>query len=89
MVRTGIRKWSFDIARNVPIGKLEHESVNLLSLARQTERLQKQPKSVDKREVCKVKLVDKCMHDSNIEILAILESVRPRILFKSNDLPLS
>jgi len=88
-VRTGIGKWSFGIARNVSIGKLEHEPVNLLSLTGQTERLQKKPKSVDKWEVRKVELVDKCMHDSNIKVLSILGSVHLRILFKPDDLPLS
>jgi hypothetical protein len=73
-VRTGIGKWCFDIARNVSVGELEHESINFLSLTGQTERLQEKAKSVNKRHVRKVKLVDKCMHDGDIEILSNLES---------------
>lgn len=68
--RVGVGKLGRHVSSNVPFGKLENVSVDLLGLSWQSERLEERPERIDKFHVAEVKHVDKTMHDSNVFLLS-------------------
>ena len=69
----GVGKDRIGVLVQVSLGKLEHESVDLLRLTRKTERLQVRPESVGETRRSEVLHVDEGVHGSNVLLLALTE----------------
>ena len=78
----GIGKGSL-VALRVPLGKLEHEPVNLLCLAWQSKRLKEPPQSRGQWHIAEIHQIHKGMHRSNVLSVAFTQVFTNRALTES------
>jgi hypothetical protein len=78
---TGRGKWGLRIAFHVAFGELEHESIDLLRLSGQTERLQEEPKRVYESRIPEVQKVDERLHSRDVRFLSVVSSAHSTSVF--------
>jgi hypothetical protein len=67
---TSVGKICSGVSIDVPLGKLQHKTVNFLRLAWESECLQERSQRIYKLGVLEVQEIDKRVHDCNVVLIA-------------------